>query len=60
MNIRKRKLISLLTNEDMESDPEAIVAIYRQRWEIELLFQQMKQHFSLKYFYGESPTPSRP
>lgn len=51
--VKKRKLISLLTN-DMESDPEEIVAIYRQRWEIELLFKQMKQNFPLKYFYGES------
>ena len=49
----KHKLISLLTN-DMDSDPEEIVAIYRKRWEIELLFKQMKQNFPLKYFYGES------
>lgn len=52
-DVKKRKLISLLTN-DMESDPEEIVAIYRQRWEIELLFKQMKQNLPLKYFYGES------
>ena len=53
VDVKKRKLISLLTN-DMESEPEEIVAIYRQRWEIELLFKQMKQNFPLKYFYGES------
>ena len=53
VDVKKRKLISLLTN-DMESDPEEIVAIYRKRWEIELLFKQMKQNFPLKYFYGES------
>ena len=53
VDVKKRKLISLLTN-DIESDPEEIVAIYRQRWEIELLFKQMKQNFPLKYFYGES------
>lgn len=53
VDLRKRKLVSLLTN-DMESDPEKIIAIYRQRWEIELLFKQMKQNFPLKYFYGES------
>lgn len=52
-DVKKRKLISLLTN-DMESDPVEIIAIYRQRWEIELLFKQMKQNFPLKYFYGES------
>lgn len=50
---RKHRLISLLTN-DMVSDPDEIIAIYRQRWEIELLFKQMKQNFPLKYFYGES------
>lgn len=47
------KLISLLTN-DMEFDPSQIIAMYRKRWEIELLFKQMKQNFPLKYFYGES------
>jgi IS4 transposase len=50
---RKHKLISLLTN-DMDYDPAEIISIYRQRWEIELLFKQMKQNFPLKYFYGES------
>ena len=43
------KLISLL---DMPS--EEIIAIYRKRWEIELLFKQLKQNFPLRYFYGES------
>ena len=52
-DVKKRKLISLLTN-DMESDSQEIVDIYRQRWEIELLFKQMKHNFPLKYFYGES------
>ena len=50
---KKRKLISLLTN-DMDTDPEEIFAIYKQRWEIELLFKHIKQNFPLKYFYGES------
>lgn len=50
---RKLKLVSLLTN-DMDTDPNEIIAIYRQRWEIELLFKQIKQNFPLKYFYGES------
>ena len=50
---RKHKLVSLLTN-DMESDPDEIIEIYRKCWEIELLFKQIKQNFPLKYFYGES------
>lgn len=38
----------------MDWDLDEIIAIYRQRWEIELLFKQIKQNFPLKYFYGES------
>ena len=53
IDLRKHKLVSLLTN-DMDSDPNEIIDIYRQRWEIELLFKQIKQNFPLKYFYGES------
>ena len=49
----RAKLVSLLTN-DMEMEVEDIVAIYRKRWEIELLFKQLKQNFPLRYFYGES------
>ena len=53
VDIKKHKLVSLLTN-DMESDPNEIIEIYHKRWEIELLFKQIKQNFPLKYFYGES------
>ena len=49
----RSRLIELLTN-DMDMDPVEIVAIYRKRWEIELLFKQLKQNFPLRYFYGES------
>ena len=49
----RAKLISLLSN-DMEMDAKDIVDIYRKRWEIELLFKQLKQNFPLRYFYGES------
>lgn len=38
---KKHKLVSLLTN-DMESDPNEIIEIYHKRWEIELLFKQIK------------------
>lgn len=48
----KAKLVSLLTN-DIEMEAEDIAAIYRKRWEIELLFKQFKQNFPLRYFYGE-------
>ena len=49
----KARLVSLLTN-DMDMEVEDIVEIYRKRWEIELLFKQLKQNFPLRYFYGES------
>ena len=39
---------------DLDFEVEEIVAIYRKRWEIELLFKQLKQNFPLRYFYGES------
>ena len=55
---KKHKLISLLTN-DMDSDPAEIIEIYHKRWEIELLFKQLKQNFPLKYFYGESANASK-
>ena len=38
----------------MTMEVEDIIAIYRKRLEIELLFKQLKQNFPLKYFYGES------
>ena len=50
---KKPRLVSLLTN-DMEMDAAEVIAIYRKRWEIELLFKQLKQNFPLRYFYGES------
>ena len=50
---KKPKIISLLTN-DMDMEVEDIIGIYRKRWEIELLFKQLKQNFPLRYFYGES------
>ena len=53
VDVKKHKVIDLLTN-DMDAEPEEIVDIYRQRWEIELLFKQIKQNFPLRYFYGES------
>lgn len=53
VDIKKHKLVSLLTN-DMESDSNEIIEIYRKRWEIELLFKQIKQNFPLNFFYGKS------
>ena len=49
----QQKLIRLLTN-DLETEYEEIVDIYKARWAIESLFKQIKQNFPLRYFYGES------
>ena len=46
------KRIILLTN-NFELRSEEIVEIYNRRWEIELLFKQLKQNFPLRYFYGD-------
>ena len=43
---KKNKLIALLAN-DMESDSNEIIEIYRKRWEIELPFKQIKRNHSI-------------
>jgi hypothetical protein len=50
---RNNEPIIFLTN-NFELDAAEIIAIYKRRWQIELLFKQLKQNFPLKYFYGES------
>lgn len=47
VDIKKHKLVSLLTN-DMESNPNEIIEIYRKTWDIELLFKQIKTELPLK------------
>lgn len=49
-----KKLSSVLLTNNFELEPEEIIDIYKRRWQIELLFKQLKQNFPLKYFYGES------
>lgn len=34
--------------------PDLVAAIYKTRWQIELLFKQIKQNFPLKYFLGDN------
>ena len=31
-----------------------VADLYKNRWQIELFFKQLKQNFPLRYFYGES------
>jgi hypothetical protein len=37
-----------------EMRADMIAAIYKTRWQIELLFKQLKQNFPLKYFLGDN------
>jgi hypothetical protein len=37
-----------------EMRPDLLAAIYKLRWQIELLFKQLEQNFPLKYFFGDN------
>jgi hypothetical protein len=50
---KKQHSVILITN-NFDLNPEEIIDIYLRRWQIETLFKQLKQNFSLKYFFGES------
>src|SRR5690606_26942400 len=47
------RLFEFITN-NFEISAEKIALIYKKRWNIELLFKQLKQNFSLKYFLGDN------
>lgn len=47
------RLFEFITN-NMELSAETIALIYKKRWQIELLFKQLKQNFPLKYFLGDN------
>ncbi len=48
----KRRFEFLTNLFEMRAD--LIAAIYKLRWQIELLFKQLKQNFPLKYFLGDN------
>jgi hypothetical protein len=50
--VLKRKF-EFLTNL-FEMRPDMIAALYKIRWQIELLFKQLKSNFPLKYFLGDN------
>jgi putative transposase len=52
------KAFSLLTN-DMRRSATTIAALYKQRWQIELLFRWLKQHLKLRAFFGRSENAIR-
>ena len=39
---------------NFELTAEKLALIYKQRWQIELLFKRLKQNFPLKYFLGDN------
>ncbi|MBK3520062.1 IS4 family transposase, partial [Carboxylicivirga marina] len=47
------RLFEFITN-NIELPAEKIAYIYKKRWQIELLFKQLKQNFPLKYFLGDN------
>ena len=49
----RQRLFVFITNL-FDAQTESIPLIYRQRWQIELLYKQLKQNFPLKYFLGDS------
>lgn len=50
--VLKREFEFLTNLFEMRAD--LIAAIYKLRWQIELLFKQLKQNFPLKYFLGDN------
>lgn len=47
------KQFEFLTN-NYRMTPSSIAALYRKRWQIELLFKRLKQNYPLQYFLGDS------
>ncbi len=45
--------VTIITN-DFNLSTEEVSDIYRYRWQIELFFKWIKQHFRVKHFYGTS------
>jgi len=54
----KGRTYVFITN-NPELTAQAIADIYKQRWQIELLFKKLKQNFQLHCFYGESENAIR-
>jgi len=52
------RFFTLLTN-DLERSAAAIAALYRKRWQIELLFRWIKQHLKIRTFLGRSENAIR-
>jgi hypothetical protein len=49
---QRREYVFITNNFDITA--EEVALIYKNRWQIELIFKKLKQNFPLKYFYGET------
>lgn len=49
----KQRVFEFVTN-NYELEADKIANIYKQRWQIELMFKRLKQNFPLKYFLGDN------
>lgn len=53
MDGENKRVFEFITN-SFDLQAEEIAMIYKKRWQIELLFKQLKQNFPLKYFLGDN------
>ena len=44
----------MLISNDLNNPAEEIMALYKQRWQIELFFKWIKQNLKIKRFFGTS------
>jgi IS4 transposase len=49
---KKGKVYAFITNH-FDLEPDNVVAIYKDRWQIEIMFKRLKQTLPLKYFLGD-------
>lgn len=49
----------VLATNDLNSAPEEIALLYKQRWQIELFFKWVKQHLQIRRFLGHSENAVR-
>lgn len=50
----QKKHYYFATNLDTNISPLTVAECYKKRWNIELLFKQLKQNFQLNHFYGDN------
>jgi transposase len=50
----QRKRTFLFITNNFEWTPVQVASIYKQRWQIELLFKRLKQNMPLQYFLGDN------